>query len=317
MALPTGLAAQAGFKAETSFGTAVVVDRFVPVDPDALKLGGAGIPETLESKGVVAGRMIARSDQRALGNISLAPSVGLELYDRSVALLFEHTFGTVVTSGTAVPYTHTVTPGDLTGKSLTVQIGVPDIGGTVQPFTYAGCKITKAQLSCKAGEIATLGLDMVARSVTTGTALATATPAATINPFTFVHGSLSIGGSAVEVMDFTLDIDNSLGTDRRYVGSQLIGQPLQVDHRKITGKGTLELSGLTQFGRHVAGTEAAVVLAFTLSTYSITITMNGRFTGGEPEPSRGITNLPFEFEAIGSTDANACTVVIVNGDSAA
>lgn len=317
MPLNTGLAAQIGVKAESVWGTAVTVDRFFPIDPDGIKLGGAGIPELLRSKAVIAGRTLPRGDQRASGNITPTPSFGFELYDRSIALLWTHILGSNATTG-AGPYTHTATPGDLVGKSLTIQAGVPDVAGTVQPFTFAGCKIGKAQLACKAGEIATMGIDVVARSVTTATALATASIASTINPMTFVQGTLSIGGSSVNVEDFTLDIDNVLDGGFRSLGSQTITrEPTAADHRKIMGKGTLEFSGLTQFNRHNTNAQAAVVLTFTLGANSVTITMNGLFTGGEPQPSRGVTKLPFEFECVGSTDAAAITVVTVNGDAAA
>lgn len=95
------------------------------------------------------------------GAIKIAGQVQMELYDHSMGLLLKNFFGSSVITG-AGPYTNTLTPGDLTGLSMTVQVGRPSVAaGVVQPFTYPGCKVGKWQLACQAGQIATLGFDLV------------------------------------------------------------------------------------------------------------------------------------------------------------
>jgi hypothetical protein len=114
----------------------------------------------LESGGIIAGRRVLTSDQWSGGDVTVSGSVQHELYNRGLGKIFTAMFGTVVTTG-AGPYTHTFTPGDLTGDALTVQVGRPATNGTVYPFTYAGMKVTSWEIACAAGEIATLGMDLV------------------------------------------------------------------------------------------------------------------------------------------------------------
>ena len=134
MALKSGLAAQVGLKTESTWGTAVTVDRFTPLISESMteKI------ERLESSGIAPGARVLRSGQWATGNVEVAGDLGFELYQQGMGLWFRHMFGAVSTSG-AGPYTHTFTPGDMSDDHFTLQIGKPDVGGTVQPFTYAGC----------------------------------------------------------------------------------------------------------------------------------------------------------------------------------
>jgi hypothetical protein len=152
----TGLAAQIGYATETTVGTPVTTAAFLPLISESLTQDRT----RLESNGIIAGRRVLTSDQWASGDVTVSGSVQHELYNRGLGKLFTAMFGTVATTG-AGPYTHTFTPGDLTGDSLTVQVGRPATNGTVYPFTYAGMKVASWEIACSAGEIATLGMDLV------------------------------------------------------------------------------------------------------------------------------------------------------------
>lgn len=151
MATRSGIATQWGFKAESTWATPVVVDKFLPI------LGftpPSNLVERLESAGIIAGRLVMTSQQHAIGRKPCAYGIETELYDRDIATLISHIMGDASSA---------YTPGDLYGFGLTVQVGVPDVSGTVQPFTYSGSKIVGAALGCGVGEIARLGLDLVAK----------------------------------------------------------------------------------------------------------------------------------------------------------
>ncbi|MBM3659475.1 MAG: hypothetical protein FJW95_08205 [Actinobacteria bacterium] len=148
MSLKSGLAAQWGFKAESSWGVPVVVDTFLPLISETLTTE----VERLESAGILAGRRVATSDQWGPGRKKVTGGVQTELFNKSVATLFQHFMG-----DSSSPYT----PGDLDGYGLTVQIGTPDVSGTVQPRTFSGCKVVGWELACNEGAIATLGIDLV------------------------------------------------------------------------------------------------------------------------------------------------------------
>lgn len=312
MALKSGLAAQVGYATESSYGTIASISRFVPLVSESVSQK----IDRMESKGIIAGRRVLDSNQWAAGDITIAGSLAHELYDRDLGLLFRHCFGSVVTTG-AGPYTHTFTPGDLSGVSFTTQVGRPDVSGTVQPFTFAGCKVQKWEIACKAGEIATFSMDIVAKSETTsGTALASASYTAAQVPLTYTGGSVSIAGTTASVKEIKLSGDNKLDDGRRFIGSQTISEPLEADLREYSGDLTLEFDGLTQYNRFVTAGTASLVSSFTAGSYSLTITQNVRFDGESPKVGgRGIIELPCKYKAIGATDAAAITAVYVTSNA--
>lgn len=315
MSAPSGLAGQIGFKSESTWGTPVTVDTF----PDGAT--AENIKNTIariESKGIRAGRLAAHT--WAAGSVKIAGDIDLELWNQPLATLLTHMFGSVATTGTG-PYTHTATPGSLKGKSLTVQVGRPDITGTVRAFTYAGVKITDWELACKVGEIPTLKLSVSAKSETTATALASASYLADSSPFTFVQGSLTVAGSAVATLnDVSLKAKNNLKVDRNVVNaSASIIEQLDSGMREYTLTATSDFEDLTAYTRYTAGSEVAAVLAFDNGTDSLTITLNVRTDGDTPVLSgMEILKQPLTLTATSETsDADVITAVLVNGESSA
>lgn len=310
MPLKSGMAGQIGYALESTPGTAVTVTRFLPLVSESI----SNEEGRLESDAIIANRRVLTSDQWKRGDIAISGDVQHELFGKQLGMLFEAMFGTRNTTG-AGPYTHTFTPGDL--KSMTVQVGRPDVAGTVQPFTYAGCKVASWELACTAGEIATVGLSLVGMTETTATALATATYATAVKPLVYHEGTVTIGGSSAKVKAITISGDNGLDSERRFMGQRTIDEPLEADLRTYEGSIEIEFNTLTEYNRYIAGTEFACVLAFTAGTESVTITMNIRYDGETPAlGDRGILtqNLPFKAIASGA-DSTAITAVLVNGDA--
>jgi len=378
----TGMDAQIGYALESTVGTPVTVTAFLPLISETLMQDKT----RLESAGIIAGRRVLTSDQWNGGNVTVSGSVQHELYNRGLGKLFTAMFGAVSTTGSG-PYTHTFTPGDLTGDALTVQVGRPATNGTTYPFTYAGMKVSSWEIACSAGEIATLGLDLIGQrefayrtvtdgvttsgstaissataafstddvgkpisgtgipsgatiasvtsataavlsanatasgtgvTFTLGIALASASYPANIKPLKFNHAAVTIGGSSVNVKSLSISGNNTLNSDRRFLGSQFISEPLEAGLREYSGTLDIEFTDLTQYTRFVAGTEAAMVASFTSGTDSVTITTNVRIDGSTPQVGGAeilSQSLPFKCVA-SSTDASAITVELVNGDSA-
>lgn len=382
MALKSGLAAQLGIVDEGTYGVPVTVTRFLPFYSESIKT----TIDRIESKGIIAGRRTVDASQWAAGDIKVGGSVQMELYDHSLGILLKHMFGSSTITG-AGPYTNTFVPGDLTGKSFTMQIGRPDVGtGTVRPFTLDGCKIPSWALECSVGEIATLNFDVVAESeilyrtvtdgvttsgsatitsatavftkndegkpISSGTAAipvgatvlqyvsatqvtisanATATTASntftigvalasasygTLNPVTYVGGSLSIAGSSVPVKKFGITANNGLTVDRRFVGSQYMSEPLEAERRSYMFDLLSEFTDLTVYNRYVNAGTAALVLTLASGANTYVVTSNVRFDGETPtvDGSKVIEN-PMKAVAIGTTDAATITLVTTNSDS--
>lgn len=315
MAAPSSIAAQFGFKAETTHGTPVTVDTFVPLVSESL---GQEI-DRLESEGIIAGRRVIDSDQWKAGNKTVSGDVAFEVYEQSIGTLLKHCLGSVSTSGSG-PYTHVLTPGSLTGLGLTVQVGVPDVGGTVRAKTYAGCKVESWELAVEAGQIATMGVSLFGSvAETTATALASASYAAqATRPFTAIEASVySIGGASTNIKSFKLSGSNGLDTDRRFLGSALPAEPLEAERRTYDGELGLEFSSLTDYHRFVNGTEADIAVTLSNGTESLAVVAHARFDGATPTVGgQGLVMLDMPFVLVGDgSDADALTVTYVCDDA--
>lgn len=310
------MAGQVGFKTEATWGTAVTVDKFMPV----VKANpGNGVPERIPRQGISA-RRIRKPGK--IGRVVVNPSVELEVSNKNgIAVLFKHMFGGVSTTGAGPTYTHTYTPASHLGDSFTLQTGITDASDTVRPFTASGCKVRAWDLACAVGGNLMLSLDCTAKDVVTATALATASYSDD-EAFTFVEGTVSIGGSSVaSARSFTLRMAKNLRDERFVLGSQYTRQQLEDGFFDITGSVEADFDDLTLYASAVAGTTVAVVLTFTSGngTDTLTITGSGQLTGNPPELSTpGLQSQTVNFEITHATsDASALTAVLVNTESSA
>jgi hypothetical protein len=316
MPLASGLAGQLGLSDEVTYGTFVAPSRWFEFTEESISFER----ERIESQGIRAGRRVlhrwAAGVQRVTGDVTF------ELAAQGFGIIFKHVFGGVATTG-AGPYTHTFTPGDLTGKSMSVQIGRPDIAGTVRSFTYLGCKVATAELACSVNEYAMLTLGLYGAHEDTAQTLGTASYPATLSPFVFTHGSVTVAGSAFDVKDLSLSIDNGLATDRHFIRAttpERPKEPLEASRREVTGTLTADFTDLTAYARFTAGTEAALVLTFNAgASATLTITMNVRYDGTTPTiGGMELLELSLPFKALsGTSDAAAITAVLINADTTA
>lgn len=304
----SGLSAQFGFREETVFGTPVVVNEFLPVISESITR-----QETfVESEAIIAGRRVLTSNQWGGGPVTISGDVDLELTSLDVDTLIKHMMGTRTGTGaTATPWV--ASAGDLAGQGLTVQIGRPDVGGTVRAFTYAGVKIPTWELSCSAGQIARLRLGVFGTvEETTATGLATASYTANVRPFAWNHAVVSLAGTPTNVKSFRLTASNGQDLDRRFLGTKLPAQPFEADLREFTGSLVCEFSSLTDYQRFVNRTESALLIVFTDGVRTFTITANVRYDGDTPTVGgKGILEqaLPFKCVASGA-DTTALTLTV-------
>jgi hypothetical protein len=129
---------------------------------------------------------------------------------------------------------------------------------------------------------------LLAQEETTATGLATASYPSGYALFVFTQGTLSVGGSAIDVRECTFSGDNKLADDRYKLGSALRKEPLETDLREYTGEIAAYYTALTDYARFTAGTEAALVLDFVGAvisnayTFELKLTANVRFDGETP-----------------------------------
>lgn len=259
----SGFLGQLGFKAESVYNTAVVVDKFVEFNSESIaaELG------RIESPGIRSATRTLRSDRRVPFIMGASGSIEFDVLSRGFGWWLDKALGSVSTGSAAetVVYTHTGTIGSLTGKFFTAQVGVPQISGsTVTPKTCTGGKVKSFELSCAAGEALKFSADLDFANIEHTTALAGATyPSSEL--LTFIGGSLTIGGTATPITKFSVKVDNGLMTDRRYLQSSATKkEPVEAGMRKVEVELGLDFDSVTHQDRVLSatasGAQAAVVL---------------------------------------------------------
>ena len=308
-----GYQGQVGWKSEATYGTRVTVDKFAPFLTESISNDGGA---RLVSAGIRAGRRMTHRHKR--GGKTIGGSLSMEFGNTDIAVLCKHLFGAVTTTG-AGPYTHTYTPGSLNDDSLTVQVGRADTGGTVRARTFSGVKIPTWTLSCEAGSLAMLEVEMSAQDEDGTTALASASYTSGWAPFSFVDGSITKGGTAVAVDSWSISGTNNLRTDRFKVGSNLITKQLDNGVRDLTISAVMDFEDLTVYNNFLDDDNLTLVCKLDNGTQSFTVTAKGYLTGGSPTTTGPeVLKQPLEFVAESTTsDADALTAVLVNSETTA
>lgn len=302
---------QLGFKSESAWGTPVTVDTF---HQGYLSDNPVREQPPINSRAIRGGRSTVACVSSGVKTVS--GPFSLELVPQPLATLLTHMFGTVSTAGTAAPYTHTATPSTNDPEGFTAQVGIEGSGGTVYPYTYSGCRLTGWNIAATAGEIANLGLEVIAKDYGTATALASASYG-TFCPFTFMHGEVVVAGGTLTTVD-SFDLAATIPRRVKHgVGGSLIREPRLQDNRsfEITVETDFEDNTL----HNLANTEVAVVLSFDNGSETLTVTSNVWVTPSTPVTAALGSDNTFTFSGMcmGDTDGDAVTAVLVNDEASA
>lgn len=211
---------QIGVAAEASYGSYQAPTRHLEFVNETLNRN----KRTIQSEGIRAheGRRAPRSNRRVVVGRDGSGRVTFEVAYTGFGLFFEHMLGDVATSqpaGATDAYEHLFTIGSLWDKSLTVQKGVERDDETVVPYTFVGCKVPTWELNCGVDEFLRLAVDLDARDVLTGQALASAT-FDDGNLAHFMQASLEVDGEPLaQVTRAQITGTNPMANERYYLGS--------------------------------------------------------------------------------------------------
>ncbi|MDQ0842399.1 phage tail tube protein [Streptomyces sp. V1I6] len=239
MAIGSGLGAQIGIAAETTYGTYAAPTRFPEFTKESLVLKKT----TAQSAGIAAGRLVALSSRRVVTQREASGTIELEVPNKGFGLILQALMGTTVTpvqqgATTAYLQTHTLT--DNFGKSLTIQKGVPLTTGTVVDKTFVGCKVISAEFSCEVGGMLMTTIEFDGKDCDETQTLAVASYP-TMSPFHFGQMAVKTGTFASEtaldgVRKVSVKIERPAAVDRFYAGQAgLKKEPILNDLTQITG----------------------------------------------------------------------------------
>lgn len=272
--IASGLGATWGLAQETTVGTYIPPTRWIPVISDKMK----GAKKTVQSQALHGGLYELASRRRLVFHEAKGP-VEFDVQDKQLGILLKNMIGSNATAtqqGASTAYLQVHSPGDLMGMSLSLQSGRPQINGTIQPFSYNGCKILDWELSVAAGGIAKLVCTFDGMDESTASAY-TAPSYITSHPLAWVDANLLLGGTVTNtsgtlgvtagaqplgtVKSVSIKGSNASATDRQQIGSLTKREQLANAFRKYTGQMVVEFANLTDmYNAYYADTGMALQL---------------------------------------------------------
>ncbi|MFF1297922.1 MULTISPECIES: phage tail tube protein [unclassified Streptomyces] len=239
MAIGSGLGAQLGISAESTYGTFVAPSKFIEFTKESLALKKT----TAQSAGIAAGRLLALSSRRVLTRKEVQGSFDIEVTNKGMGLLLQALMGTTVTpvqQAVTAAYLQTHTLASVAGKSLTIQKGVPLTTGTVTDKTFVGCKITSGEFSCGTGEMLAATFEIDGKDCDESQTLAAASYS-NMSPFHFGQMAVKTGSFGTEtaldgIRKVSCKIERPQDIERFYAGQAgLKKEPVENDQVKISG----------------------------------------------------------------------------------
>lgn len=249
----SGLGAQLAIAKESVYGTRVTPTRALPFTSEDL----TETPEYHRSKGLRAGRMATAANLHRRVTKQAGGSINMELLTEGMGWIFDLLHGNAVTPSTPVGATnarkqvHEIGLVDPYGKSLSMQVGRPDVGNTTRAFDYLGCKITELGINCEKGGAVTVQATIDAREEKTDQTLVIAAFDSDAEPFVFPDVSLDLAGSpAGNAASVNWKIAIPQNTDRQLLGtSGLKKTPIANDLLDITAECVLEFETMADHNR--------------------------------------------------------------------
>lgn len=307
MAIRSGLAAQCGVAAESTFATNVASTSFYPFAKIALQK----VKNTVTAAGITAGALGQLGAWRRVTTTAGKGSLEGPVVNRKMGLFLQALMGTTATpvqQAATAAYLQTHTLADTFGKSLSLQAGVPERSGTVRPYTLNGSKINDAEFTFEVDKAVTVKFGIDAQAMSEVPSLAVASYV-TSRPFVGTDASFKVGATfgseaAVSgVKKVAVKIDRGLKDDGFYLGaSGLKAEQVIADYTKITGSIGADFLDKTVFAdRFAADTGFYLVIeavgALIASTYydRITIKLPGCFLDGDTPTVDGVDVVSGDF----------------------
>lgn len=266
-----------GLAVESTYGTVVTPTRFLEFTDENLDWK----KNVKQGMGLRVGGRVARSGRRTVPSADGGGDISLEVCSKGLGLLWQAAMGSgVSTNVSGATYQQLFTLGD-TPNSLTIQRGTPQVGGTVDAYTFSGCMVDSFDLNFQNADILTAKFTIDAGQLGTGTGYATPSyPASPVNLFHFAGGAIYNGtltaptttalASATtplaSVRSGTLTVNHNLAKDRQNLGGGIAaGRKAQptVGLRSISTSLQIEYASSTFRDAILNETPMCLVLTYT------------------------------------------------------
>ena len=271
--------ASIGVAVESTYGTSVTPTRWFEYLTESLDFKKS----VKQGQGLRPGGRVARSTKRVVPTADGGGDFSMEACSKGMGLLWQACLGagsSTLVSGTT--YQQVFTLGDAPA-SLTVQKGLPQVSGTVDPYTFTGCSVSSWEFDFTNGDIASLKMTLDAKDVATATAYAAPTyPATPNNLFHFANGSISTGTltapttttiatgltPVADVRGGNIVVSNNQKEDRFNFGAAGRKAKPTIGLRGITGKLDIEYDSTTFRDAMMADTPMSLILTYTAGSLS-------------------------------------------------
>lgn len=294
----------------TGYGDPVTPSRFLEFVSDGIKLN----VDHIESSAIRTGNRVLRADRQTVNRKDATGQIVFEVANKGFGLLLAEMLGkdAVITTppGGTISRLHTHTMGDPYNRSLTMQFGGPDTGGTVRTFTYKGVKIPEWELSCGLGEFLKLTVGVDAQDEDTTIGLAAAVYPAGQEILSFTGGRIQLAGGNFDARSISLKMGQGLNVNRQFIRSNTLKkEPILGAMAELSGSIEAEFMSLTEYNRYVAGSTAQLIATFTGSIiesaipYMLRVTLPAvRFDGETPNvDGMDIITQPLPFKVLNDT----------------
>jgi hypothetical protein len=262
--------------AESTYGTPVTVSKFVEHLDETLDADLTYV----ESDAYRVGTRFHRGSRRTLVKQMAGGDINVEVASKGLGALLKAALGTVTTTqrGSTGVYQQVHSPATTDYlESYTIQKGVPLLGGgAAVPYTFPGSVCDSFELACPNSATATLKTTWVSRETRSDISYAAPSYPAGLELFSFVGGSLVLGGTIVQptttalatggtvaanIRDWNLTYKNNLDDAGYNLGSAgRRSRPPALGRGEITGTMTAEFDSTVLAAAYLANTPLAMVL---------------------------------------------------------
>lgn len=344
--MPTGsgLDAQLGIKAQSTYTTAVTVDRFLDFDSESLDW----VPNFREPSGIRPGRHVKRGSRLAVTRTAGSGGVTLQHSTRNMGLLWKQALHSDVVTPTVIVapayrQVHRLRTNTGFPIACTLQAGRPEPeSGTVRAHTFIGCVCSGWEFTVSDAESAMLSLTYDIRDEDLAPALAAATYPAGDEVFDFSDATVfKLGGTpsttsnvvsiaggtqvTTVVTEFGLSGDNPMAVERYGLGNAgKKNAPRFNEFVGVTGSLTAEYNQTEIYSPFKNGNSTALQLSLlgsavgaSLNTLDFTVPLirwkNVKPAVGGPD----LVTQSAEFEIYDNDVDNALQVTLISADTTA